>query len=176
MTRFWKYNLLLVFAGMLLFGRAEKAYSQDVDYKAYTLFLYNFMKYVEWPSAEGDFVIGVVGESPVKKELQELAKTKKTKGRTIVVINVSSPNDAPLCNMIYLPTGRSSELKTLLEKVKDKSVLIVAEREGMAKKGAGISFVIDDDDALKFDINKSVLDAHSLKVAETLIRLAFVVG
>ena len=105
-----------------------------------------------------------------------MAKTKKAKGRQIVVVNIVTPNDALMCNMIYLPTSKSSELKMLLEKVKDKSVLIVAEREGMAKKGAGISFVIDDDDALKFDINKTAIDSHSLKIASMLVKLGFLVG
>lgn len=176
MSRFFKYGVFCASLLMILLGRTERAQGQDVDYKAYTLFLYNFMKYVEWPDNEGDFVIGVVGESPVKKELQELAKTKKAKGRQIVVISIATPTDALLCNMVYIPTSKSSELKALLEKVKDKSILIVAEREGMAKRGAGISFVIDDDDALKFDINKSVIDSHSLKIASMLIKLGFLVG
>ncbi|TAL62839.1 MAG: YfiR family protein [Bacteroidetes bacterium] len=176
MNRFWKYVLLFGFFLISFLGRSEKAQAQDMDYKAYTLFLYNFMKYVEWPNTEGDFIIGVIGESPVKKELYELAKNKKAKGRQIVVLNIATANDALLCSMIYIPTSKSSELKVLSEKVKGKSVLIVAEREGLAKKGAGISFVIDEDDALKFDINKSVLDAHSLKVAAMLIRLAVIVG
>ena len=176
MSRFGKYCLLLGLFLMFLLGRSQKVYSQDVDHKAYTLFLYNFMKYVEWPSTDGDFIIGVVGESPVKKELQELAKNKKAKGRQIVVINIANANDALLCNMVFIPSSKSAELKPLLEKVKGKSVLIVAEREGLAKKGASISFVIDDDDALKFDINKSALDSHSLKIASMLIKLGFLVG
>ena len=92
------------------------------------------------------------------------------------MINIANATDALLCNMVYIPSSKSSELRPLTEKVKGKSILIVAEREGMAKKGAGISFVIDDDDALKFDINKSVLDAHSLKIANILVKLGFLVG
>lgn len=176
MKRAGKYSLLLGISLVFLLGGAQKARSQDIDTKAYTLFLYNFMKYVEWPSTEGNFTIGVLGDSPVNKELLELAKTKKVKGKQLVVVQINSPGDALLCNMVYIPSSKSSELRAIAEKVKGKSVLVVAEREGLAKKGAGISFVIDDDDALKFDINKSVLDAHSLKVAETLIKLAFVVG
>lgn len=176
MIRFCKHHLLFVFLFLFLLGKTEKTFSQDVDHKAYTLFLYNFMKYVEWPNTEGDFIIGVVGDTPVNKELQELAKTKKAKGKKIVVVNVVTPNDALLCNMIYIPSSKSSELRALSEKVKGKPVLLVAEREGLARKGADISFVIDDDDALKFDINKSVLDSHSLKVAAMLVKLAFIVG
>ena len=134
------------------------------------------MKYVEWPNSDGDFIIGVVGESPINKELEELSKNKKAKGKKIVVINISIPTDALLCNMIYIPAAKSAQLKPLMEKVKNKSVLIVAEREGLAKKGAAISFVIDDDDALKFDINKSILDSQGLKIAHLLLQLGIIVG
>ena len=34
------------------------------------------MKYVEWPDTNGDFIIGVIGNSPIKKELEILAKNK----------------------------------------------------------------------------------------------------
>ena len=171
-----KNILLPILCLLLLCGKPERMHAQDIDTKAYTLFLYNFMKYVEWPSTEGDFVIGVVGDSPVKTELQVLAKTKKAKGRQIVVISVASLSDAVLCNMVYIPTPKSAELRPMLEKVKGKSVLIVAEREGLAKKGAGISFFIDDDDALKFDINKSAIDSQSLKIAQMLLQLGILVG
>ena len=107
---------------------------------------------------------------------QPKRSNKKAKGRKIVVVNVASPADALLCNMIYISSKKSADLKAIAEKIKGKAVLIVAEREGLAKKGAGISFMIDDDDALKFDINKSVMDAQSLKIAQMLLRLGILVG
>ncbi|MBC7865885.1 MAG: YfiR family protein, partial [Bacteroidia bacterium] len=66
--------------------------AQDVDYKAYTLFVYNFMKYVEWPPANssGDFIVGVLGESQILKELQGLAATKKIKGRNIIIKKINT--------------------------------------------------------------------------------------
>ncbi len=175
MKRLAKY-LAAVFFLVVFIGKNEKLFSQDLDYKAHTLFLYNFMKYVEWPDSPGDFVVGVVGNSPIEKELNTLAQTKKIKGKKIVVKIINSPDEVEDCNMIYLPNDKSSMLKAIAEKVKSKSVLIVAEREGLARKGAGISFAVDDNDTLKFDINKSSLDSKSLKVANVLIQLGAVVG
>ena len=176
MKCFGKYTVLCSLFLMLFIGKVERAFSQDVDYKAYTLFLYNFMKYVEWPDPSGDFVIGVVGNSPIEKELLKLAENKKAKGRKIVVKVINTTEEAILCNMIYIPSSKSALLKPILEKTKSKPVLIVAEREGLAKKGAAISFVIDDDDALKFDINKSSLNSQSLKIANILLQLGILVG
>jgi hypothetical protein len=161
---------------LFFIGKPAQTFSQDVDYKSYTLFLYNFMKYIEWPDKSGDFVIGVVGESKVKTELLLLAEKKKVGGRNIVVKTIVNTEDALLCNMIYVPSAKTSMLKPIMEKIKDKPILVVGEREGLAKKGAGISFVVDDDDILKFDINKSVLDSQSLKIANILMQLGIMVG
>ncbi|MBI4947740.1 MAG: YfiR family protein [Bacteroidetes bacterium] len=171
-----KTYLLLTILFLLGAGEMNRISAQDVDYKSYTLFLYNFMKYIEWPDKSGDFVIGVVGDSKVKTELMVLAEKKKVGGRNIVVKTISNIDDAMLCNMIYVPSEKTSTLRTLLEKIKGKPILVVGEREGLARKGAGISFVVDDDDALKFDINKSVLDSHSLKIANLLMQLGILVG
>ncbi len=176
MPLFRKWSWLLVFFLLPSLWKGPGLRAQDADYKAYTLFLYNFMKYIEWPNPEGDFVIGVVGESPIKKELVTLSETKKAKGRKIVVKVIATPEEALACSMIFIPSAKTSMLKPIIEKTKNKSILIVGEREGLAKKGAAISFVIDDDDALKFDLNKAVMESKSLKAANLLIELAILVG
>jgi hypothetical protein len=176
MKKLIKYIVGFVFFLMLFIGKTEQAFSQDVDYKSYTLFLYNFMKYIEWPDKSGDFVIGVVGDSKVTTELMFLAEKKKVGARNIVVKTISTADDVLLCNMIYVPSAKTSMLKPIMEKIKGKPILVVGEREGLARKGAGISFMVDDDDVLKFDINKSVLDSQSLKIANLLMQLGIIVG
>jgi hypothetical protein len=165
---------------LLLFGRglSSACKAQDVDYKAYTLFVYNFMKYVEWPEAQskGDFVVGIYGDSPIQKELQSLASSRKLKGRTIVVKILGKPEDAASCQLLYIASSKSAVMKTLKEQMKDKPVLIVGEREGLAKKGAALSFVTMDDDALKFDINKKEIEQHQLKISSQLISLGILVN
>lgn len=167
--------LLLI---MLMSGFSSRLKAQDVDYKAYTLFVYNFMKYIEWPEAQskGDFVLGVYGDSPIQKELQALAANKKLKGRNIVVKTLSKPEEGANCELMYISDSKSSAIKALKEQMKDKPVLIVGEREGLAKKGAGLSFVTMDDDALKFDINKKEIEGHQLKISSQLITLGIVVN
>ena len=172
-----KYIVAFAFF-LVTFAGSEKAFCQDVDYKAYTLFLYNFMKYIEWPPDQttDDFVIGIVGDSPIKKELQTLAETKKAKGKKIVIKIINTPDDALTCNMIFIPAQKSAQLKPIADKIKGKHVLLVAEREGLAKKGAAISFAVNDDDSLEFDFNKSVLESHDLKIANILMQLGELVG
>jgi hypothetical protein len=151
----------------------KTAQAQTVDYKAYTLFVYNFMKYVEWPDSEikEDFVIGVIGDSPVIKELNQLASSKKIKGKNIVVKKFKNPDEIVACNLLYVSSDKSSQMKIINEKMKSLPVLIVAEREGLAKKGAAINFITLEDDTLKFEINKNSIEQKSLKVSSSLLAL-----
>src|SRR5688500_8649786 len=97
----------VLLAGVIL---PEKVHAQETDYKAYTLFVYNFMKYIEWPeaSAKGDFIVGVMGDSPIYNELLTLSKTKKAKGRNIVVKKITTPQEATACHMVYVAPSKSS--------------------------------------------------------------------
>lgn len=176
MKKLIKYSICFCFFLVLLAGKNEKAHAQDADYKAYTLFLYNFMKYIEWPEHSEDFVIGVIGDSPIIKELTSLSASKKIRGKKIVIKIIFTAEESVGCSMVYIPSARSSLLKSISEKIKGKAILVVAEREGLARKGAAISFVVDDDDVLKFDINKSVLESQSLKIATLLVQLGILVG
>jgi hypothetical protein len=56
-------------------------------------------------------------------------------------------------------------------KIKDKSILIVGEKEGLARKGAALSFATLDNDELSFDINKRSIEEHKLKISSALIKL-----
>lgn len=169
-------TLFLLLAALVM--RVERGYAQEVDYKAYSLFVYNFMKYIEWPPAQSrdDFVIGIFGDSPIQKELEVMAAAKKCKGRTIVIKKITSVDESTNCQLLYVASSKSSQLKTLLPVLKNKSMLLVAERDGMAKKGAHISFTTLDDDVLKFEINKKNIESQNLKVSSALTSLGILVN
>ncbi len=155
----------------------DQCKAQEVNYKAYSIYVYNFVKYIEWPSntKTGYFSIGVIGDSPVYAELLQLAATKKANGHTIIIKKFVSIEDVDYCEILYISAAKSSSLKRALEKTANVPTLVVAEREGLAKKGAGINFVTLDDDVLKFEINKKVIEDHSLKISKTLITLGLLV-
>src|SRR4051812_45399004 len=117
-------RIIFLLVAFCFVGKSELK-AQDVDYKAYTLFVYNFMKYTKWPEAQskGDFVISVLGDSPILKELEGLAATKKIKGRNIVVKKITTADETKNCNLVYIASGKSSLAKTVKEVTKDLPVL-----------------------------------------------------
>ncbi len=136
------------------------------------------MKYVEWPENrnKGEFIICVVGDSPIMKELQVLANTKKIKGRTIVLKRCDTMDETNNAHLVFIPASKSGIIKSMKEQTKGKPLLIVGEREGLARKGAGISFVTLEDDDLKFDINKKEIEMRQLKISNSLVSLGMLIN
>lgn len=170
--------LTAILFSVLLFCFSNRASAQETNYKAYSVYVYNFIKYIEWPEEmkKGDFVIAVIGNSPVLPELKNLAASKKANGQNIVIKQFATIAEVQQCHILYISSNKSSVLKEALEKTKNMSALMIAEREGLAKKGAGINFVTMEDETLKFEVNKKVIEAHNLKIPKVLFSLGLLVG
>ncbi len=167
--------IIAVFLGLLV---SQVAQAQEVNYKAQSLFLYNFIKYSKFPTLplNNEFVITVLGETPLLAELQAMAKVKKTtEGYPIVIRKANTVNDIGTSQLVYIPDSRSKDLKLAVEKTQGQPVLIIAEREGLAKKGAVINFVTLDDDVLKFELSRKVLENRKLRMAGEIVQLALLV-
>jgi hypothetical protein len=140
------------------------------------IFLYNFTKYIEWPSENrhGDFVIGVLGVTLLMPELDNLAKTKMIGSQKCVVKYFNNVKDIQQCHMLFIPNDKSDEMENILKKVKGMKTLIVTEKEGLARKGAGINFV-SIDNKQKFELNKTNVGKYGLKVSSNLLSLGILI-
>lgn len=159
--------VLAITAGII----APQSKAQGINYKVHALFLYKFTQYIEWPSANGNYVIGVVGNSPITEELQNIANTKKN----VTVKRLSPTSDMSGCHLIFVSEGSSTHLSSVSSKVSGKPVLVISETGSGAKKGAGINFIMVDD-KMKFELNKGTVERQGLKVSGDLVTLSIVVG
>ena len=151
--------------------------AQETNYKAYSLYVYNFMKYVDWPENQnqGDFIIMIFGKSNIEKELHNLANQKKIRGRNIIVKSTHSLDEITNCQLLYISEEKSSLIKNINTKLFGKGVLVVGEKDGLANKGASLSFATLDNDELSFDINKKVINQQNLKISAALLKLGEIV-
>ncbi|SFC00659.1 protein of unknown function [Flexibacter flexilis DSM 6793] len=171
-------TLLLV----IILLASGKAQAQKVDYKIASLFIYNFAQYIQWPANEAsreEFVIGVVGNSPAAiSEFKKAVVNRKTsKGQSVKVIALKSNYEALDCHIVFVPSGESSKIAELKGIIDQKPILLVSEKMGLAKKGSHINFFIDDDDDFKtkFELNKSAITQHGLRVSSELTAFAVVI-
>lgn len=175
-TRYKNAIVKLFLIGILFILGMVNGSAQELDYRAQSLYIYKFTKFITWPEekASGDFIIGVFGNSPIIEELKLMASIKKAgKDQNIIVKEVSAEDDMMQYNIIYVASSKSRQIRTLSEQIGDAPVLIVAEREGMAYKGATISFMITDYQILKFEVDVGKLENQQMTISEDLIKLGF---
>jgi hypothetical protein len=154
---------------------AWSGYSQE--YKLHPVYIFSFTKYVVWPDAykTGDFEILVLGDSPIIKELSNMANLKKTTdNRVIRVSKIESPAEIKKCNVLFVPVGKSKLISEVLTKIGSEPILIVTEEAGLGAKGSNINFIIRDG-KLAFELNQSSMSKQNLKATSELSRLAVMI-
>jgi hypothetical protein len=163
-----------IIIGLLSMCASSTVLAQLSNYKAYTLFVYNFTKYIQWPegSIKDNFVIGVYGESPVKEELVKMIGLKKVGDKNIKIVEIKSGDETADLQILFIPEAQSAQIANILNAVKGKPILLVGERQGLIQKGAGISFYSDQNN-LKFELNNTSITSQNLKVSNTLLALAY---
>ena len=143
--------------------------SQDDKYKA--MFIYNFTKSVEWPAnvMKGDFVICVVNQDNMLKQMEAIANGKMVGDCPISVIGVKNINEIPKCHILYLPSNvTNADISAAVAKVGDAATLIVSDRPGTVKYGSCINLVLVDD-KIRFEINDKAIKDRNLQLNKTLL-------
>ncbi len=173
MKGFRFFKIVVVFLCVLALNNQRAQAQTDIN-SAYSLFLYNFAKYSQWPdNSSGDFKITVLGNSKVYQELQKISTSKKINGRNIVVSKAMSVGDIGESDLLFISLGKSSEISSIMETTTGKPIMVVAEKKGLYEKGACISFYVGDDSKLRFQINDQELSNRNLKMAQSLKGMAF---
>ncbi len=172
--RVLKYIKVTTVCLLLMLFLAPTSKAQTDINSAYSLFLYNFAKYSQWPAGgSGDFKITVLGNSRVYDELKKISASKEINGKKIVVEKVSNITSFDGTNLLFIANDQSSKMDGVRKSTTGKPILVVAEGMGMFKKGACISFYVGTDNKLKFQINDQELSSRNLKMAQSLKNMAF---
>jgi hypothetical protein len=166
-----KLRITIIFLFLSIYASA-----QNINYKLASLYVYNFTKYIDWPVKDKNdfFIIGVFGETPAFEEFKKMANTKKeVSGKKIVVEKIATIKELDKCAIIYIPLSQSHRLKEIKESLGTHPILIITEKPGMAHKGAGINLFLDEDDEnkLKFELNKKAIESAGLHVSSQLVNL-----
>jgi hypothetical protein len=163
-------NLMLLCIIFLL--SINKLAAQTTNYQGYALFLAGLAKHIYYPETSSEFKITVVGKSKIYEELGKITMGKKIGNSSIVVKQVEDFNSMESSKIIYISDNKSGELDEIILKTKGKPILVITEREGLYKKGAGMSFVILGDNKLRLDINQGDILSRQLKIpSQVLIML-----
>lgn len=157
---------------------AGRLYAQNNPFYAIEAnIVYHFTKYIDWPNRDepGDFVIGVVGNSPVFDEMTRLMSQKTAEGKRIAIRKFPANGASFPCQILFITQEARSSLKEVAAATASSPVLIVCEGSGLARKGAGIDLAMSDEH-LKLEINKTNIERHKLQIASELLELGNIVN
>ena len=161
----------IIYLLMLTLGITQLVSAQSsARYEA--LFVYNFTRYIQWPTSNSqEFVIGVLGKSDVYNELQSISANKKIGASPIVIKQFASISEIGKCQILIVSSGASSQVTQLAAQVQGNNTLIITERSGLTKKGAGICFALEDGKQ-KFEISKNNVTKTGLMINNQLLDMA----
>src|SRR4051812_16053310 len=100
-------SLMLISAFMLLILPEVRA--QGIDYAVHANIIYRCTKYIDWPDYKksGDFVIGIVGDSPLYDELKNFTANKTVGTQKIVIKKMSSSTSSYDCHILFISEEES---------------------------------------------------------------------
>jgi hypothetical protein len=169
----WVLILLLAMFGL---GRAYAQpglNTEDTHSRLKAIYVYNFATLVDWPKEykQGNFVIGVFGESKLYTELVDKYSSKTIGSQHIAIKKFTHQSQITDCHILYVTGSNSEKIAELTKKFKDKSTLIVSEKEGLLKSGSIINFIVQGNKQT-YELSKTNATKHKLIIGSTLTNLA----
>jgi hypothetical protein len=157
---------------ILLAGISNTRAQQGVNYAVEANIIYRFTKYIDWPADKksGDFVIGMVGDTPLYDELKDFTAAKTVGGQKIIIRKFPASAASFNCQILFVSEDGNGSLKKIAAVTTGSPILLVTESEGLARKGSCINFVVIDDH-LKLEINKNNIEQRDLGIASELLQL-----
>ena len=173
----------MIAAALLAGSLAQPVYRADAqtaagkEYALKAAFIYNFTRYMQWDGSSGgeDFLIGILGDSDIRKPLDDIAAKRKVGDRAIKVLRFETEEDITPCQILFIPAAQSDKLESILERFKSLKTLTIAEDEGMAKKGAAVNFV-EVGGKIRFEMNTDALEKTGITASSKLKNIAILVN
>lgn len=138
-----------------------------------SLFIYKFAQSIEWPESykQGEFIIAVVNDDDLAKNLEIAAKTKSINSQPVVVKRISSPSELSKCHVVYITGKTAGEVEPYSTKAKQYNCLIITEGPGMIDRYAAINFIVSGN-LIKYEMNRKLFRDQDLVVSNSLENLA----
>lgn len=149
-------------------------HAQEVpqEYQVKAAFLYNFLKYVEWPDRPNrPFVICVAGQNPFGTVLEGLTKNERVGGNPVMTQIILAPE--PGCDVIFTP--RTANIPAYLNAAAGMPILTVGETPNFIERGGIVNFFLEDG-KVRFEINRNGVERAGLRISSRLLQLARIVN
>ena len=100
-----------------------------------------------------------------------MALEKKAGIQSFEIKNLKELDGKVKYHMLFIAPENAPSLPDITNKLKGRSTLLITEKPGLAKQGAAINFVVQNN-RQRFELNKANAEKYNLKVSGTLVTLS----
>jgi hypothetical protein len=164
---------------MLVCGPNVSAESKQYqEYLIKAAFLYNFTKFVDWPSESfqngtAPFKLYILGDDPFGEALDTI-RDKTVKGRRLVVKHVKRMEEIEGAHLLFISASEKGRVNQILQSLRKTPVLTISETERFGQMGGIINFITVEN-KVQFEINSEQAQQNKLKISSQLLKLARIV-
>lgn len=185
-TRRASIALFTLVAMLSLHVASAAAQSTASEYEVKAAFLFNFVKYVEWPpkslpEKDTPYIIGVLGDDPffdakaLVNYLDVAVKDKAINNRKLVIQRASRISNLKDCHLVFIARSERNRLKEIVALCQANNILTVSEIEEFCAQNGIINFFAQGG-KVRFEINPDAAEQSSLRVSSKLLNVAKIVA
>ncbi len=146
------------------------------EYQVKAAFIYNFTGFIQWPdtafeSPTAPFVIGIYGEDPFGKYIDELVAGEHVHGHPVIVNRIESAEDFGRCHLVFINARRKDTLRDLLLPTRSRPILTVSDHAEFAESG-GMIRLYTEQNHIRLLVNVKAINAAHLRVSAKLLSVA----
>jgi YfiR/HmsC-like len=169
---------LLVLAA-LLFGVRVEAQSPMDESQVKAMFVYNFLKFVEWPvntavGAREPFVVVIIGEGATADATERFLESKTIGERPVAVRRARWDQSLEGVRAAFVVERDTRRLQRVIDAASAAGVLTIGEGENFATHGGVIGLLVEDR-KVRFDVDTTAAQHAGLRVSSKLLALTRVV-
>ena len=161
---------LLVALGLLSLALPCRA-DELPEYRLKAAFLYNFALFTEWPADVGATLnLCIHGSNPFGHEIDGL-EGKAAGARSIAVQRKGAGESLAGCQLVFIAPASIAQLPRVLEALRGRAVLTVADSPGAAHRGVALNMAVAQN-KITFEANLHAARGAGLNLSSKLLRLA----
>jgi hypothetical protein len=170
----WCLALLVAcLAGQGPVHAAERRAAVPGELAVKTAFVYNFIKFVEWPQSAvraKTLRLCVLGGEEPAALFSEL-NGQEIMGMQLAVSPVQDPREAVACTILFVTADQALRLPTVLDAVAGHPTLTIGDTAGFGRQGIMINLYIENK-RVRFEINVERARSAGLRISTKLLNLA----
>lgn len=164
---------LLVLAA-LLYGVSAGAQTAMDESQVKARFVYNFLKFVEWPATivnpRDPFVVLVIGEGATADATASFLEARSIGDRPVVVRRIRWDQSLVGVQAAFVVERDAKKLHRVLDAAAVAGVLTIGEGEEFTSRGGVISLLVEDR-KVRFDVDTTAAKIAGLRVSSKLLAL-----